>query len=192
MNLKSITKLAAAVAVSFMAVASHANTIVNMSTYGVGTFNPFIIPSSVDNSLLANMITVYNSGISPTTISPETYTIMQGSLTPNAPLPGSPGLGSNISISGSPTTKTINLPAGHGDYLIGGWDGPQGVHAVYYIAGLSGTIDLVNDVPGFTAKGLSNIWYSDAGDRRVPDGGATVALLGLGIAGLGALRRKVS
>jgi hypothetical protein len=74
---------------------------------------------------------------------------------------------------------------------VGGWDGPQGVHAVYYIAGLTGLIDLVNDVPGFERKGLSNYWLSDAPTSSVPDGGTTVLLLGVALSGLGFLRRKL-
>jgi hypothetical protein len=167
-----------------------ANTTVDMALDGVGTFNPFIIPSSVNNSYLNNMITVYNGGTA--TADGETYTKMQGSLTPNAPLPASPGLGGNVSVLNGPLTFTIDLGAGGaGNYLVAGWDGPQGAHAVYYIGGLTGKIDLVNDVPGFEAKGLSNYWLSDSAPS-VPDGGATIALLGFGLVGLESMRRRMA
>ena len=169
---------------------ARANTTVNMELDGVGTFNPFIIPSQVDNSYLNNMITVYNGGVP--TADGETYTKMQGTLTPNAPLPASPGLGGNVSVLNGPLTFTIDLGAGGaGNYLVAGWDGPQGVHAVYYIGGLTGQIDLVNDVPGFETKGLSNYWLSDS-SPSVPDGGATVALLGFGLVGIESLRRRIA
>jgi len=44
--------LAALAAVCLVAVQAEANTTVDMALYGVGTFNPFIIPSTVDNSYL--------------------------------------------------------------------------------------------------------------------------------------------
>jgi hypothetical protein len=121
------------------------------NTYGVGTFNPWLNPSTVDNSYLANMITKYNGGVP--TADGETYTVLQGSLTPNPLLPTSPGLSGNVSVGGGPLSFNINLgPTGAGDYLVAGWDGPEGIHAVYYIHGLTGTIDLVNDVPGDNDK----------------------------------------
>jgi len=136
------------------------------------------------------MITVYNGGVP--TPDGEIYSVLQGSLTPNAPLPASSSLGGNVSVLNGPLTFTIDLGAGGaGDYLIAGWDGPQGVHAVYDIAGLTGLIDLVNDVPGFSAKGLSNYWLSDGTTPpSVPDGGATMALLGFGLVGLESFRRR--
>ena len=182
-----------------LALTTHAATIVELSNYGVGTFNPWLNPSTVDNSYLANMITKYNGGIP--TADGETYVVHQGSLTPNAPLPTSPGLSANQSVGGGPLSFNIDLgPTGKGDYLMAGWDGPEGIHAVYYIHGLTGIIDLVNDVPGnndkgqpFNQKGLSNYWLSDSGrPPTVPDGGTTVVLLGAAISTLGLIRRKLS
>jgi len=199
MKNKAVKYLVALGSATLLALSSNAATIVDMATYGVGTFNPWLNPSTVDNSFLANMITKYNGGVP--TADGETYTVLKGSLTPNPLLPTSTGLSGNVSVGGGPLSFNINLgPTGAGDYLVAGWDGPEGIHAVYYIHGLTGTIDLVNDVPGdndkgqpFNKKGLSNYWLSDGGHPpTVPDGGTTVVLLGAAVSALGLIRRKLS
>jgi len=197
--MKSLTKLAAGVACSCLLMTSaKAITIVDWTTYGVGTFNPFIIPSAVDNSYVQNMINTYNAAAGPATIGGETYTPHQGTLTPPPNLPNSPSLGGNVSVANGPLSFNIDLGAGGaGNYLLAGWDGPQGIHAVYYIGGLTGIISLNNDIPGnnsdgqpFSRKGLSNYWLS--GGSNVPDGGSTLALLGFALTGVGLLRRKIA
>jgi len=115
-------------------------------------------------------------------------------------LPTSTGLSGNVSVNNGPLSFDIDLGAtGKGDYLVAGWDGPEGIHAVYYIHGLTGIIDLVNDVPGdndkgqpFSGKGLSNYWLSDGKPPTVPDGGTTVVMLGAAISAFGLIRRKLS
>ena len=197
MKMTHLTKWAAGLACSCLLVTSaRAITIVDLSHYGVATFNPFIIPSVVNNSYVQNAITTFNGGTP--TADGETYTKTQGSLTPNAPLPDSLSLGGNVTVDNGPLSFNIDLGAtGAGNYLLAGWDGPQGIHAVYYIGGLTGIISLNNDIPGnnsdgqpFSRKGLSNYWLS--GGSNVPDGGSTLALLGFALTGVGLLRRKIA
>jgi len=116
-------------------------------------------------------------------------------------LPSSPALSGNQSVGGSPLSFDIDLgPTGAGDYLVAGWDGKEGIHAVYYIHGLTGIIDLVNDITGtnskdqpFNQKGLSNVWFSGEGKPpTIPDGGTTVVMLGAAVSAFGLIRRKLS
>ena len=111
------------------------------------------------------MITVYNSGVSS-----APYIVDKGTTTPAAPtLPLALSLNSEITPSaldgyGQPTA-TIHLGAGGFEYLIAQWDGPNGADAIYYIAGLSGDVTIVNDLPGVDSHGqplnrfgLSGYW----------------------------------
>ena len=79
-------------------------------------------------------------------------------------------------------------------FLLAKYDGPEGGDVLFAINGdftipqNSGT--LWENVAG-EGYGLSH--YTVFGsEQRVPDGGATFALLGVGLLGLGAMRRKVS
>ena len=179
---------------SLIAVGAHANTVVNLASYGVGIIDPTIIPpTGMNNTILNNMIGVYNGTLT-SPIGGENYTIDQGSLTPAAPLPGSPSLLPEVGNQSGGTTSTgpdtIDLGAGGQKYLVVQWDGPQGADAVYYIGGLTGKIDLFNDLPDKSNFQISGYWLADA-VPTVPDGGTTVVLLGAALSGLGLLRRKM-
>lgn len=181
---------------AFTTVGANAATI-DLATDGVGVFTPTVIPPpTMTDAFLNNMITVYNSHTSPTTIGAETYTIEKGSATPD-PLSASLSLSVNNSVLNSPLSFTFTLPAGT-KYLIAQWDGPQGLDAVYYVGNLSGSVTINNDVPGSNSQGqpyanfgLSDLWFGDS-TPSVPDGGSTVLLLGAALSGLGLIRRKLS
>jgi len=77
-------------------------------------------------------------------------------------------------------------------YLFAKYDGPNAGSEVWYVGGLTGTIS----IPAF---GLAGQHYGLSGwtlfgpggtPTTTPDGGATAALLGLGLAGLAGLRAK--
>jgi hypothetical protein len=63
---------------------------------------------------------------------------------------------------------------------------------VWYVGGLGGSVDLPLVEPGgaFGTQGQSHYSLYNPG-TSVPDGGATVALLGLGLAALALARRKI-
>jgi hypothetical protein len=86
---------------------------------------------------------------------------------------------------------TAAIPAGGYTYYVVQWDGPQGGLMAYDIAGIAvGTLlELPINAYGHGQTGGS---FLKSTGTRVPDGGATVALLGLGMLGLGAMRRKLS
>jgi hypothetical protein len=79
-------------------------------------------------------------------------------------------------------------------WLLAKYDGPNGGDVLFAISGEftipqdSGSLWENNNGVGY---GLSHFTVFGS-EQRVPDGGATVALLGVGLLGLGAMRRKVS
>ena len=84
------------------------------------------------------------------------------------------------------TSTTINLGAGGFTYLFAKYDGQNDISFVWNVAGLSGEITIPADGP--LGHGLSG-WRLFGGGQGVPDGGATVMLLGAALGSLGMLRR---
>jgi len=86
------------------------------------------------------------------------------------------------------TGTTVNLGTGGFEYLFAKYDGPRYGAEVWYVGGLTGTIT----IPALGGKyGLSG-WtlFTPGDDHQVPDGGSTVALLGLSLTGLAGIRAK--
>lgn len=89
---------------------------------------------------------------------------------------------------------SITLPLGGYDYIILSWGGsrlPVGngnAEYLYYIGGSIG--DYTFNRPEGARGGLSH--YNVYGARSVPDSGATVGLLGLGLIGFALLRRRIA
>ncbi len=88
------------------------------------------------------------------------------------------------------TSTSIDLGAGGSLYLFAKYDGPNAGSEVWNIQGLTGTITI-------PARGLEGQKYGLSGwsiwggtPTSTPDGGATAALLGLGLAGLAGLRAR--
>ena len=83
------------------------------------------------------------------------------------------------------------------DYVFVKYDGPNGGGIVYALNG--GTMTLAGNVSALSPSGIDGWQGGISGwtaygahpghDERVPDGGTTVAMLGLAFAGLGATRR---
>jgi hypothetical protein len=85
----------------------------------------------------------------------------------------------------------VDLGTGGFTYLIGKYDGPNGGTVVWNVQGLTG----IQTIPLF-AFGLNNNQYGlshwtlfGPGGGQVPDGGATVMLLGAALGALGMARR---
>ena len=180
-------------------------TPITLATYGVGYIEPTVIPpSGLDSTFLNDMIDVFNgTAVSP--IAGENYYVDKGSSTPGSLNPANP-LNAEITPSAGDgkgqATATLHLGAGGFSYLVAQWDGPNGADAVYYVAGLTGDITIVNDLPGTDSKGqplanfgLSGYWTGTSnngggGSVPTPDGASTVALLGGALAGIGAVGRR--
>ena len=83
------------------------------------------------------------------------------------------------------------------DYLFVKYDGPNGGGIVYYLGGatfaIANNVNTLNGGPidGWSGgvSGWTTYGSSPGHDERAPDGGTTVAMLGLAFAGLGATRR---
>ena len=95
-----------------------------------------------------------------------------------------PNASAQGAITGGGTT--INLGAGGFTYLFAKYDGQNDLSFVWNVAGLTGTITI--PALGPLGHGLSG-WVLFGGGQGVPDGGATVMLLGADLGSLGMLRR---
>lgn len=79
------------------------------------------------------------------------------------------------------------------EYLIVKYGGANGSSLVFNVTGLTGDVELPEeDTTGGNANKYLLFNAADDTVTRVPDGGATVALLGAGLIALGAFRRRVS
>jgi hypothetical protein len=87
------------------------------------------------------------------------------------------------------TSTTINLgTAGTYTYLFAKYDGPNYGSEVWYVGDLSGKITIPATAGGY---GLSGWTLFGGGGQGVPDGGATVMLLGAALGALGMARRYI-
>ncbi|HEY2329856.1 MAG TPA: hypothetical protein VGI63_08600 [Verrucomicrobiae bacterium] len=187
-----LSKIAAAFALAtvLLAPSAKATITVNLSTYGIGYVEPTFLGSAWTVVQLNNMISTYNSGSSS-----APYTIDKGSATPSPSLTLVSTIGTTTLGSGNPTGNIINLGTGGYSYLSCQWDGPNGGNCVYYIAGLTGQIDLINDLPGRSQYGLSGYELSTGSiTTPVPEPSTVVAgvllLLPFGVSAVRILRKN--
>jgi len=73
-------------------------------------------------------------------------------------------------------------------YLLGKYDGPNGGDYIWYVGNLSGAQTI--PTTGFGRFDLSH-WSLYNPGTSVPDGGTTMAMLGISLLGVEALRRKL-
>ncbi len=86
------------------------------------------------------------------------------------------------------SSTTISLGSGY-LYLLGKYDGPNFGSEVWYVGGLTGVITIPATGGGY---GLSHVYlFNGSGGVGLPDGGSTLAMLGIAISGLGFLKRKL-
>jgi VPDSG-CTERM motif len=85
--------------------------------------------------------------------------------------------------------NVVNLGTGGFTYLIAKYDGPNGGSEVWNVQGLTGVITI--PLFGLAGQnfGLSHWTLFGGGGGQVPDGGATVMLLGAALGTLGVVRR---
>ena len=121
-------------------------------------------------------------GSGPVAIGANFYT-----RTGNDPLSGSypSAVYSGVEYGGGVTR--VDLGTGGFDYLLAKYDGPNYGSVVWYVGDLTGTVTIPLDVAG--QYGVSHTFLYTVG---VPDGGATVAMLGLAFLGMIAARGHIA
>ncbi len=87
------------------------------------------------------------------------------------------------------TGTSINLGTIGYTYLLAKYDGPNYGSEVWYVGGLTGTVKIPATGGGYGLSGWT--LFTPGSGQSVPDAGATVALLGIALGGLGAIRRFV-
>jgi hypothetical protein len=189
---KKVALLSAAVCAVMLAFAQNASAtphplppnivLAFNDSHVVGTVTPATPANPADVAGYINFMIGLTPGTSGTFHNPpHTQTITRstnlfGSL-PNALVPGA--------VSGGGTT--INLGAGGVfSYLFAKYDGQNDISLVWNIADLTGTIMIPGIGP--LGHGLSG-WILFPPGGQVPDGGATVMLLGSALGVLGIVRR---
>jgi len=89
------------------------------------------------------------------------------------------------------TGTSINLGTGGFTYLFAKYDGPNAGSEVWNLQGLTGPITIPAQGLAGQKYGLSGWTLFGPSTARLPDGGTTVALLGIALTGLGLIRSKV-
>ncbi len=192
------------------AVACSATIAIGSSLYGIvidstellGTVtpNPTNSPANeaAELSFINQLLSQYNASPKVVTVSSGglLYRLQPGADVPAAPLPAPtsnliPNTNLNF-VSGN-----VNLGTG-GSYLVAKVAENFGV---YYIGGLTGSHTLTNNIflnSNSQAQDFSHFAVfgpvvpgSNTPGIGVPDGGPTIALLGVGLLGLAALRRRL-
>ncbi len=181
--------LAVAAGFAGLSFVSQAVTVDSSSVLGTANLANSNEGSEFDG--LDYLVDLYN-GVAPLSL-PATVTsatLIHGSPFFGATLPN-PAAQSTQQDGNDTASMDIDLGNMSYDWLMAKWGG---VHTYYYIAGLTGKITLINDVvmnkPGKAGLGLSH--YSLYNGKKVPDSGATIALLGAALLALGMVRRSQS
>jgi hypothetical protein len=125
------------------------------------------------------LITWENGGANP---NPDAAAVFTDAPTNFGPLPAA------VFVGKDDQAPFVGVDAGLYDYALGKYGNST---FLFYLGGLTNAVyELPSSITG-GAGGLSHVsWFTPA--TTVPDGGATVALLGLGLAALALIRRKIS
>ena len=181
---KNLAILSATLCAVMLALSHNATALTIGDTHELGQARPPIPEGDAAITQYVNfMIGLSLGGSGHVIIGPHNILVTR-SMNNFGPLP-SPA---TLALRGTGTT--INLGTqGTYDYLFAHYGGPGGGTAeVWYVGDLSGVINIPNI--GF-GHGLSGWALFTAPNGAVPDGGATVMLLGAAIAAIGVARRFI-
>jgi hypothetical protein len=180
-QIMNLLKMAAAVAVSvWMGTTAQATVIV------LGTVDP-ASPANFDAEFgyVGNLVKMANGVIldDPYSNDGKTFDLLNN---PIAILPTPVALGA---VDVEDWNEAVNVPAGF-QYALGKYGN---IDVIWYLGGEAFTLPKNGSATGAgVGGGISHYTLLKATTTNVPDGGATVALMGLGLAGLGLVRRKQS
>lgn len=132
---------------------------------------------------LNDLVYMYDTSLTTWSNNGQDYTIVNGAPAFGASLP-SAVFGTNV--NGNQTS--INLGTGVYSYLFAKYDGPNQGSVIWYVGNLTGTVTIPSDWQGY---GLSGSTLFTPGGQ-VPEGGATVLLLGIALGTLGMARRLLT
>ena len=185
--MKKLLLIAACVAA--LGMSQVANALSFGDDYSVGYYRP---PEPASETAEAGYInTLIDQAINSTTVF-GAYTYVRTSLDSSS-LPDATAVGSVKTQIPEGTTAIGSINVSGYDYLIGKYDGPQGGGYVWYVGNLTGSQTIPFDST-FTTEGSYGLshytLFKAAPGTGVPDGGATAALLGLGMLGLGFMARR--
>ena len=189
MKMTSRIKVGALLVAALLTSNSQALTIV---TFGSSTTIGFITPgtatSTEDNAAYINSLVDRSNGgaTSGFDFGGQVYTLLnaQGAGLGYADAAGVIDQGA---IGGDGVVDVTGY-----EFLIVKYDGAQGESYVFNVTGIVGDLEIPEeDAAGFRYNRYV-LFNSATTPTGVPDGGATVAMIGVGLIGLGALRRKMA
>jgi hypothetical protein len=183
---KKLAMLSGAFCAAMLAFSHNASALTIGDTHELGQVRPPIPEGDADITQYVNfMIGLAPGGSGHVIIGPHDVLVTR-SLNDFGPLP-SPA---TLALRGTGTTIDLGATAGVFDYLFAHYGGPGGGTAeVWFVGNLSGIITI--PATGFGGYGLSGWALFTAPGGAVPDGGATVMLLGAGLCVLGIARRYI-
>lgn len=180
------TIILAAVAAGNLLLCSMASAVpIELAPSPINT-NPGGQGASTVDAWLKSVVNSYNTLNSTSLPDPgaELFRVNQG----DAAKGGIPSFAANVT--------SITLPESY-DYIVLHWGGGNANDVAYYTGNdpAGSTFNFVNNLFFNTgsgnALGLSSITVYDARSTSVPDGGASIGLLGAGLLGIGLIRRKM-
>jgi hypothetical protein len=185
--LSKVALLCTAVCAAMFAFSQNANAL----TIGDGQTLGYVfygIPSGdADRTQYVNdLVYFYNHGCGSNTdcgtADGQDYFMVNGAPTFGATLPGAVWAANG-------TGTSINLGAvGTYTYLFAKYDGPNQGSVVWYVGNLGGTQSIPDTWNGYGLSGWT-LFTGGNPPTSLPDGGATVMLLGTALAALGMVRR---
>ena len=179
-------KIAALIVATIMSISSHAVTIFTLAdTRLIGQITPGTSTATEDNAAYVNSLVDRSHGISPSSFdfAENTYLLFNtqgGTLTyAEAAAATSGAVGGDHLVAGV---------TGY-EYLVVKYDGANGEAYVFNVAGITGDVQVPATDP---RKNTHNkyLLFNAAGTTRVPDGGITAIMLGLGFAAMGMVSRR--